>query len=175
MPINTYVLDFRVGDEMLKKVTTAIAELNELNFTKKTQNKVQFMLNSLGGDLAESEAIIHLINQNKAALILTAFGSIQSAAFNIFFSTKCERIILPSTYGVLHKSRSDITIVEGGKLYSDHDKFHQLFMKKHLPENTDSFLNTLTLTPKELADFRKGKDVYLSPLRLTEILKEQNK
>lgn len=141
--------------------------------TEKGINTLSVYINSEGGDAESMEALIHIINEHFSLITLIAYGSIQSAAFIVFFKVVCKRIILPGTQGMFHYARISIEVGSKTDGYYKCDKANQEWIDF---ENKQyyKFCKKLGFTAKELNDLKKTEEVYFTTARLNELLEYQN-
>ena len=151
-------------------VATFITDYNKCDLDE----PITIYLNSVGGDVAHASVIADVINNKAESTVLIATGEIFSAAFNIFFASKCKRMLLEDCIGMAHFSWATFALDETGKVSSVYEKFVLQEMKKSKAETLQRLQN-LGLTPKELAVIKKGQDCYFSRERLTELLVNSNK
>lgn len=153
--------------EMLEKLVSSINTLNE-------KETLLIYLNSEGGSVDQMEAIIDLINENQDRIKMTAFGEISSAAFNIFFRSKCEREILPQTIAIAHFTGVKINKITD-KHYRDSlsGPFYIRWSEGYL-EFCLKIYKKLGFSDKELVKVSKGEDLYFLTDRLLEFLNNSN-
>lgn len=133
------------------------------------KEKIVIYISSIGGFDHQSITIIDLINNNKNRIELVASGFIYSAAFNIFFFSKCKRRLLPETVGMAHFAKQSFEIDETGKPLGEYGRFMVKDFKRTKLITLDK-LKQIGLNTKELNDIRKSKECYLSYDRLKELL-----
>lgn len=156
-----------VNPELFDKLISSINGLEEKEI-------LHIYLNSVGGEVDNAEAIIDLINENQNKIKLTAFGEINSCAFDIFFRSKCEREILPKTMGIAHFTGVKVNKITN-KNYRDpvsgpfYIKWSEIFL-----EQCVRLYKKLGFTEKELVKISKGEDLYFLTDRLLEFLNNSN-
>lgn len=143
--------------------------INDVNNFK--DEKLHIYINSIGGEISHAEVIKDIIS-NLEDVTLIASGDLFSAAFDIFFMSKCkEKIILPKTYGMVHYTSILVEIDESLSPRAEQPKFILNEFKKHKKE-TINILKKIGLTKKELSIIKKGKDCYFDTKRLIELLRQ---
>jgi len=127
-------------------------------------------INSQGGDIAHANVIINIINNSIFDITLIGVGMLFSAAFDIFFLTKCaHKYTLPDTIGMAHFSWSTFQLDESGKPHAEYDKFMMAGMKKTKVTTLQTYTD-LGMTPAEVATINKSKDCYFTNIRLQELI-----
>jgi ATP-dependent protease ClpP protease subunit len=84
--------------------------------------RINIYLTSGGGSIAGMYIIRHIINLNPMQFEMHAIESIHSAAFELFFKVKCDRIIERGTIGMMHLSYTEMQIQSNGMQYYNSDK-----------------------------------------------------
>lgn len=158
-----------INEEINKTVVDKIS--NSINQLKPAE-KLFIYLCTEGGDTEAAEAIIHIINNNADIIEMVAYGKIFSAGFNIFFRSLCHKIILHSTVGMCHYSYIPININENGGPIDKAGKIDKIWLKSQR-QHTIDFCKNIGMTDKEVAEVRKGGDVYFLFNRMQDFLKEQ--
>lgn len=161
-----------------------ILNINE-PITKDTVDKISAGLNNLkpneklfiyfsseGGEIYSAEAIIHIINNNIDIIELVGYGDLISCGFDIFFKTKCYRILLPNSLGMYHQASVRIDINESANA-SDRRGYADRQWLKLQKEQTIKFCESLKMTDKEINQIKRGKDVYFQHNRMQDFLKAQ--
>lgn len=151
-------------------VNSFFAEFNKISI----KEKITIYISSNGGYDHQSLAIIDLINNNANRIELVASGFIYSAAFNIFFFTKCKHRLLPETVGMAHYPKATFEINESGKATDEGGRF-MIKEFKRTKAITMNNLKQIGLTTKELAEVRNSKECYLTYNRLIELLEYAKK
>lgn len=142
-----------------------IDEYNKCNIYE----PITIYINSPGGYVSHA-AVIQDIIDSSLNVTFIAVGEIFSAAFNLFFFSKCKnKIILPETIGMIHFCWSTFNLDETGKPSSDYDKFIITDMKANKNKTLEK-LQTLGLNTKELTKVKNSKDCYFTTERLKELL-----
>lgn len=132
-------------------------------------NPITIYINSCGGDVGHADIILNIINQNSKNITLIASGEIFSAAFNIFFFSKCKRIILEDCIGMAHFSWATFQLDETGKPSSEYDKFLMDEMKRNKSYTIKRF-QSIGLNSRELNKIKNSKDCFFTVERLKELL-----
>lgn len=122
-----------------------------------------------GGFTSIAEVIVDLINLYKDQTKITFYGENFSCGMIVFLKTQCEKSILPSTVGMFHFCYQDMTISEGGKPNSEYGLFSMKEMKSSKLETLEYLKNT-KLSDREIIAIKKGKDVYFSFNRMSELI-----
>jgi len=137
-----------------------------LDFINRNEDEEKVLiLNSDGGSNNYADIIISIINEKSGQFKIISAKS-YSAAFRILFMAKCKKAIVENTMGCFHHSyltNIDLDSVTKKPVYVEHD--YQVKNLKCKIENLD----TSFMTNKELAKFKKGKDVYFIFSRMREI------
>lgn len=131
-------------------------------------------LSSCGGNSYIANAIIDLINKHAQCTTLIAASHILSAAFSIFFQTKCLKQIVPATIGMDHLAKIDSQITEGGTIMGAEDQFSLKVMRRSKKESL-SFYESIGMKQEWIDDILDGRDVYFTTKELETMLKTQNK
>lgn len=162
-------MTINICESVTKETVDKIAKsINEL----KQGEKLFIYFSSDGGDVSSAEAIIHIINNNMDLIEIVGYGELLSCAFDIFFKTKCYKILLPNCVGMCHQSSVTININESTKPYEERGQADKTWMKLQ-KEQTIKFCNSLNMTSKEISAIKRGKDVYFQYKRMQEFLKIQ--
>lgn len=154
-----------ISSETVDKIAKPLNEL-------KKGEKLFIYFSSLGGEVHAAEAIIHIINSNIDIIEMAGYGDLMSAGFDIFFRSKCPRILLPNCIGMFHQSTVMIEINESSKPYEGRSQAEREWMRLQ-KELTVKLCTNLGMTDKEIAAIKKGKDVYFQYKRMQEFLKAQ--
>lgn len=133
---------------------------------------ITIYLNTNGGDIADQELILEVINKYKDNIHLIACGNIYSAGFTIFFKSQCKRSIAKGTTGMAHFVWTEIEVDQSGKPKTDYGKFVLKTMVDSKKEFIE-FLKELGLNNKEVSEAKKGEEVYFTESRLKELLNKQ--
>jgi len=154
------------------EVTDSLVEHFISCYNKADKNEhITIYINSVGGEIAHSALIIDIINKNADNISLVACGEIFSAAFEIFFFSKCNnKQLLEDCIGMAHYSWSTFALDEAGKVSSEYEKFLLQEMKKNKIYTLKKF-QEIGLTQKELGVIKRGKDCFFNRERLEELLK----
>lgn len=152
-----------------KDFLTDIAELYS-----NTEDRITIYLCSPGGSEWIADAALDIINTNQDQTELIGFGELMSAGFYIMMEAKCDKMILPKTYGMYHQPRYSIDIGSGKDPYYGIDTF---MMKQRL--NDDHKINIEKIkaygfSPDEIKKYNKTEDVYFNHKRFIELLQNYN-
>lgn len=119
-----------------------------------------------GGNPSTIQPAIDFINKlvGKKDITLIAFSSISSAAFDLFWQTKCKKDVLPGTFALIHKTKlemdeSNKTHLEQKKVAKEQDADLYQFLKR-----------SKALPLQELRNFNNNKDVIVGYDRLCKLL-----
>lgn len=149
-------------------LTKFIKEWNESE--KTTHKKKDIYIDSHGGLISVGQTIQYMIGSCPDKCTLTAVGEIHSSAFELFYSVKCKRKILPFTFGMYHYGSDEIVIDEKGKAKEDYGKA-RLDNLKLMKAYTLSFCKQVGMNQKEIKEITSGKDVYFQQDRLNHFLR----
>lgn len=134
-------------------------------------DKMEIYLNcENGGDPDIAEAIIHIVNKNKEKTTIIGYGRLFSAAFDLFYKTTCNRLLLPGSIGMVHLSRVEISSLS---VANETDKSEANIYKKWFNEDKKSrlkFYEELGLGKTYISKIKKGQDVYLQYDKLLELM-----
>lgn len=94
-------------------------------------------IDSAGGQVSVFQMMQDIINSQTDKCTLIACGELHSAAFELFYSVKCKRKILPFTFGMYHFATDEIEIDEKGKPKENYSKarFQNLKLTKNFTLN----------------------------------------
>lgn len=152
-----------VNPEMFNSLVRGINDLRK-------DDNLHIYFTSQGGLTDVAEAIIDLVNKNQEYIGMTFYGEIFSSGMLIFLQTQCQKWLLKDARGMYHFAWQELIIGEGGKPLDDYDIFCMKEMKRS-KERTLNYLKTYTtLTDKEIAKVRAGKDVYFNYDRMLELI-----
>lgn len=162
---------------MILNINEAISKdtVDKLSITLsnlKQNEKLFLYFSSEGGEVNSAEAIIHIINNNIDLIELVGYGDIMSSGFEIFFRSKCYRILLPNCLGMYHQGSIKIDVNEGSNPYQTRDKADKEWMRSQM-EQTLKLCNSLKMNEKEITSIKRGKDVYFQYNRMLDFLKVQ--
>lgn len=128
------------------------------------EGDITIIINSGGGKSILATMLIDIININKDRISLVAAG-IYSAAFEIFYFSKCYKYIIEHSVGMYHLGYVvDISIAIDGKIKFDED----INIYNNFKLDKAHFVKTF-MTKTELRKFNKREDIYFTFKRLTEI------
>ena len=126
--------------------------------------KCTIVINSGGGKSTIATVILDMINSNSKKFTLVSAGC-YSAAFYIFYFSKCKRKLVHGSLGMHHKEYlKGICINSDRKPFYDSDKCEI----KNLKSIDDSFSYKF-LSKKEAKMYDKSYDIYFTFKRMTEI------
>jgi hypothetical protein len=160
-----YRLDRKINDECLDGLINVINELQPFE-------TLDLYLRGEGGELGVADSIVDILNNITFTntLNIYAYEFIMSAHFHIFFNCKAHsKKLSPNTYGMIHKGRWNIDILEGGH-YSNDD--YNVFLKAYTA-NTNSLINLkkfIKFNSIESKFIKENKDLYILPERMGELL-----
>ena len=118
-----------------------------------------------GGATAAGKTIIHIINKRPEKVTLICHEA-YSSGFEIFYRSKCKKILAETCKGMVHLSSMRMWIQSDTKPFYKEDEC--------VIENWKNSTTLLTmvkkfLTATELKDFKGGHEVYLTFKRMKEI------
>lgn len=136
---------------------------------------IHIYLCSDGGKTCYTDALLDMINQMGMDVCITAFGTIASSAFNLFYRATCPCRLLPLTVGMIHQSYVETYINELGQVKdpSMNNSFFKSYRKDYL-DATIQLGEYLEFSKSETLLLRKGKDTWFSPNRMLELLNTKN-
>ena len=153
-------LDTDVNEEMRDAVINGLSE----------EWDVTFYLNSWGGKSQFAHFIIDQINKNKDRVTLIATLQVASAAFRIFFYSKCKREVLDDTEWLAHMWQMSVKM-NGEKDISSVDKWRiEEMMKEEIEQ--EKYLKVLWVSKKNRKLFLKWYDIYFGTKQLRKMLKK---
>lgn len=152
-------------------------ELNDENFglfLEDIQDKkgFDFWFSSPGGELTVAYAMLAILEKCEATLI--AYGELSSAAFILFLLYKGEKRITPMVEGMMHMGFYFLEHRENGYT-SEYQEDIRNYRKLRESAFFDSKKEEWQLTKKQIADYKKGKDVYIPFEQIQNIINEQSK
>jgi len=153
--------------ETVDKITIAINNLQP-------KEKLFIYFSSEGGDVDSGEAIISIINNNVDLIELAGYGDIMSCGFDIFFRSKCNRILLPGVIGMYHQGTITVTMNESEKIHQTRDKADKEWASLQKIQ-TIKLCNLLKMTDKEINQIKRGRDVYFQYPRMLDFLNTKQK
>lgn len=134
-----------------------------------SEDNWEITIDSSGGLGRQTFHIISIINSRSSQYKtkLVCLGA-YSAAFLIFHQTKCKKVLATTCRGMFHYGLSEVTLSDNGEIWSREDEVAM----KDLKRFSVPLLNKIAakfMKKKELKQFKKGWDVYLSFKRMKEI------
>jgi hypothetical protein len=145
------------------------------NWFHEVEGEVTIFLQSPGGYYTEMDAIRTIINDNADRVKLIATSSIESAAFELFFTVNCRRELRGGTWGMYHLPRITVPYMVNGKLSSDDSFGSILATTKQELQSVKRFISTLGLSRSEKKRLLKGEDVYFDYKRLKKMFERHCK
>lgn len=160
------VISGMADDKLLDKF------IGDWNNADKTASRLkQIYIDSPGGQTAIYYIIQDIINSQSDKCTLIACGELHSAAFEMFYSVKCRKVILPFTFGMYHFATDEIQIDEKGKPKENYAKARLENLK--LTKNfTLNFCKKIGMNAIEIRRIKAGEDVYFQTDRLNYFLKQ---
>ena len=155
-------LDWEVNENMRDVVLNALNE----------EWEITFYLSSEWGKSQFANFIVDAINKNKDRVTLIATLQISSAAFRIFFYSRCKREILDDTEWLVHMARMNVRM-DWNKEVGSVDKWRVKEMLKY-EYKEERILKKLWLSKRNRKLFLKWFDIYLNTKQLRKMLKKQN-
>jgi len=140
-----------------------------ISFVNENEGAISIYIDSNGGEFPTVQLIRDIINGDPERFTLIAVNAIRSAAFVLFFSVTCKRIILEGTTGAHHLMGRTSRIMSNGVHSDELERFE---FKRLKEGNLDevSFCENIGFNQKELRLFKAGKDVLFSNKRLNDLL-----
>lgn len=149
--------------------------LEALNYCIRENDALRIYLNSFGGNLADMEAIISLINEGKDFIELVGYGELMSAAFIIFFSAECEKSLLPNTVGMMHYPYTYVDIDARGKHKPNPSNSFNFSSLQEIKASIHRFIKTVEFSDTEVKLITNGGDAYFTHKRMKELLNGKGK
>ena len=159
-------IHYLTGDITNDNVTETIKWILSANLAKKPKKTLKLYINSMGGDLYESFALIDVMKDSYHHISTIGIGAVMSAGLLIFTSGKQgERYIAKNT-GIMNHQHSDVM----------ESKMHD--MRSQMKENNNCELRCLNIlreaTGFSLADIRKKlntpSDQYFTAKQMIDLL-----
>jgi hypothetical protein len=135
----------------------------------KEGERLDIYLCSVGGDVSAMEAIVDFLDTNVDRVRLIGYGELFSAAFEIFFKSKCDRTLLSGTMGMAHFTGVNVNFLDEKRPNKVDDKAY-LQWSKIEKAGYVKFCESLGFNAKELERIRKGEDVWFQYDRLASFL-----
>lgn len=130
-------------------------------------------LNSGGGYCWVKEQLQHIIESYEGYITLVASHIIGSSAFDLFFSSKVDKEILPDTCGMSHQMTWSVDM---NTSLQPSDAYESFKIKSLKDSNSIESINQLVNFNKtELKDIKAGKDLWISYKRLLQMLQYNKK
>lgn len=153
-----------VGDDMVEKI---------MDVYNSHEEEYVFYLATQGGSDYLGDIIIDLFSLHEQCTTLIITGMVESKGFDIFFRSKCHKIIMPNTFGVAHKLGMECMFNSNGPT-NPSAKFIKNMLESD-DEKSYKYYKDLGFTKAELKKFSEGEDVYLDYNRMKELLHNQTK
>lgn len=164
------------------KYTSIVGSIEEASLTKllefinqNPEGELTIYISSWGGCANSMEAMQDVINANSDRITLICNGDLFSAAFILFFSVKCRRIVLDRAIGLHHHYMlSEINIASNGE---PDDALCRYRLKQLKADRMKEirFFRSLGMSEEEVAKIERNEDVYFNDKRLRQFLKNQSK
>lgn len=161
-------LEEEITRETVDKLIAALKEAGD-------QGELDIYFASNGGARYLSDVIVDIINAHWNKITLIAHSDLQSAAFEVFFKSKCPRRVMPQAIGMYHQSYADFTLNCSKKIVSESDRLVLKGMNTVALQEMSGLLSSLGATEKEIRKFKRGDDVWFDSSRLQEMLGYQYK
>lgn len=118
-----------------------------------------------GGSTCVAKSIINALNLKRESVTLVCH-EVYSGAFEIFYRTKCKKILAETCKGLYHLSAAKMWVSANKRPFEKEDRI----IAKNWKESTCQldFVKQF-MTKKELSEFKKGNDVYFTFKRMKEI------
>lgn len=159
-----------LNDEIDDNWTTKVVEfINKLELENKTG---VIYVSTVGGSLENTDAIIHLIENNKDKITkVVGHYNLSSGGFKLFYSITVPRELTPGTIGMWHQGSTAIEVQFNNKpTYFTGINRVKSNKKFRMKEGT-GLLKKLGANKKELKIYKRGDDVCFSYKRMKEFLK----
>lgn len=135
-----------------------------------TSNEDQYLIyvETAGGLNTITDYLLHYLNLTPERFTLVGGSEISSNGFWLFYHFKGEKIISDSTISMIHQSWKEVPSYD----LKDKESTGYKDLQK-LQKINDKNLEILKpyFSKKEIKDFKKGYDIYLSSDRLKQIFK----
>jgi ATP-dependent protease ClpP protease subunit len=129
-------------------------------------------LYSCGGDSGSMFAMLDAMERYPAGKVsLIATGSIASAAFDMFFSYRGPRGILPLTTGVYHQSERTYAYRENGSLVYREDMDKQRHAKEHELGFTKNMMTMCGFSSENITRILNGESVFFNTSEMLAMLR----
>lgn len=151
-------------------------EVDEAMFSKlcETYNRnavlTKVFLRSSGGCIEVAEAIEAILNEYAKTTLLIGYGYLESAAFSIFFRSKCPKSILPNCHGAYHQSKIRLHITSDGRPYNDEDDFMKIKVSKDLDEQKEALMKDINMPDWGQTLVRDKKNAFFSNQEMKDML-----
>ena len=150
-------LEGEINDELLTKFYEFCNSYEDNDWT--------ISICSGGGFTTIGKTIVHLINQRPKRVTLICQEA-YSSAFEIFYRSKCKRILTGFCKGMFHLNSAKMYMQSNLKPEFIEDR---CIMQNWKDSNTNTEMAEEFLTTKELIKFKKGQDIYFSLERMKKI------
>ena len=149
------------------------AVINKLDFLPENTELIIY-LNSTGGMVAAEKVLIDLINANKSRIQLIVTGTISSAAFTLFYLSKCYRKIIPGIVGMYHGSSMELGINTLGQPSDQNSVAWKRMLLTDDKYDSEYICDYLEFTPAQKRKVMQGKDVYFNTEEMQKFLEISN-
>lgn len=161
--MKTIIFEKEINFENISRLISAIEEAKK--------EKVQIYFSSIGGVPHAGDIFLDFIKNSDCLVELIAFYQISSAAFDVFFNSKCKKRIMDFTSATVHLVTNDINYKENkDKTSIARSMYNEVIL---MNKESRKFYKKI-LTKKEYNRMQQGKDVQLDTNRLKEILQLLN-
>lgn len=157
------LLKGEVEPEMAQQLVYALNNLQK-------EEKLDVYLSSSGGSVFVAELILDLVNRHKDKITLYGYGDISSSAFDLFFLSECEKILVGNPVGMYHQSTVEIRVNEHKTPQTNYDKMRLRLEADVYRKITTDTCKLTGMTSKETKEINRGLDVYFTPIRMKEML-----
>ena len=129
-------------------------------------DKWGIVIDSGGGGESFCHAMLHIIDDHKDCVLISM--GCYSSAFELFYLSKCEKLITTNSMGMFHLGRDNYDIDLNGKPSWTAD---EAIVKRRKETSYPMALDFAKqfMTTLEFSKFKQGKDIYFTFKRMQEI------
>lgn len=169
-----YNFNEEINEESTQRFLNFINSIPPLGDTedgKTVKEPLTMYINSVGGNYDLATVLIDVLDNYEGDVLLVGYGSLSSCAFDLFFTTKVRKRLIPGTVGMYHMASVSITINEKGKPHSTADS-NVVYRIKNISEvRTKILMKLLKMSSSEQKTILRGDDLHISSDRMFEFLK----
>ncbi len=141
-----------------------------IQFVNDNEGPIVLYLDSPGGICVSAQIIQDVINREPERFELLASNQILSCAFELFFNAKCKRVVLPEAIGADHLTGSTARVNAAGQVDDPLTAFKFAEIKRAGKRDALAFCTRLGMSQMKIETILRGKDVFFTPERLSELL-----